>query len=52
MIKIEHLSKHFGLKDAHGAIVKAVDGISFDVKEHENLILLGTSGWGWYLGQV
>src|SRR6201997_4147619 len=39
MIKVEHLSKHFGA-------VKAVDDISFDVKEHENLILLGTSGCG------
>src|SRR5476649_2098995 len=37
MIKVEHLSKHFGK-------VKAVDGISFDVNEHENLVLLGTSG--------
>ena len=39
MIKVEHLSKHFGN-------VKAVDDISFEVKEHENLILLGTSGCG------
>jgi len=39
MIKVEHLSKHFGK-------VKAVDDISFDVKEHENLVLLGTSGCG------
>lgn len=39
MIQVEHLSKHFGA-------VKAVDDISFDVKEHENLILLGTSGCG------
>ncbi|WP_461450434.1 ABC transporter ATP-binding protein [Mucilaginibacter sp.] len=39
MIKVEHLSKHFGK-------VKAVDDISFDVNEHENLILLGTSGCG------
>jgi osmoprotectant transport system ATP-binding protein len=39
MIKVEHLSKHFGK-------IKAVDGISFEVKEHENLILLGTSGCG------
>ena len=39
MIKVEHLSKYF-------CDVKAVDDISFDVKEHENLILLGTSGCG------
>ncbi len=39
MIKVEHLSKSFGN-------VKAVDDISFEVKEHENLILLGTSGCG------
>jgi len=39
MIKVKHLSKNFGT-------VKAVDDISFEVKEHENLILLGTSGCG------
>jgi len=39
MIKVQKLSKHFGK-------VKAVDEISFEVKEHENLILLGTSGCG------
>ena len=39
MIKVQHLSKHFGK-------VKAVDDISFEVQEHENLILLGTSGCG------
>ena len=39
MIKVEHLSKYFG-------DVKAVDDISFEVQEHENLILLGTSGCG------
>jgi osmoprotectant transport system ATP-binding protein len=39
MIKVEQLSKHFGN-------AKAVNEISFEVKEHENLILLGTSGCG------
>lgn len=39
MIKLEHLCKHFGK-------IKAVDDISFDVNEHENLVLLGTSGCG------
>ncbi|WP_426670261.1 ABC transporter ATP-binding protein [Mucilaginibacter sp. McL0603] len=39
MITVEKLSKHFGE-------VNAVDGISFEVVEHENLILLGTSGCG------
>lgn len=39
MIKVQHLSKHYGS-------VKAVDGISFDVAEQENLVLLGTSGCG------
>jgi osmoprotectant transport system ATP-binding protein len=39
MIKVEHLCKHFGK-------LKAVDDISFDVDEHETLILLGTSGCG------
>lgn len=39
MIVAEHLSKHFG-KTA------AVDDVSFEVKEGETLVLLGTSGCG------
>jgi osmoprotectant transport system ATP-binding protein len=39
MIAVKHLSKHFGA-------VTAVNDISFEVKEGENLILLGTSGCG------
>jgi len=39
MIRVEQLSKHFGS-------INAVDGISFEVADHEKLILLGTSGCG------
>ncbi|XHR94548.1 ABC transporter ATP-binding protein [Mucilaginibacter sp. UC70_90] len=39
MIKVDKISKYFGE-------VKAVDGVSFEVEEQENLILLGTSGCG------
>jgi len=39
MISVEHVSKYFG-------DIKAVDDISFKVKESENMIFLGTSGCG------
>jgi osmoprotectant transport system ATP-binding protein len=39
MIKVEHLGKHYGL-------AKAVNDISFEVAEGDNLVLLGTSGCG------
>jgi osmoprotectant transport system ATP-binding protein len=39
MIKVDNVSKQFNK-------VKAVDAISFEVQEQENLILLGTSGCG------
>ncbi|TSD64491.1 ABC transporter ATP-binding protein [Inquilinus sp. KBS0705] len=39
MIKVERLVKTFG-------IIKAVDNISFEVNEGENMVLLGTSGCG------
>lgn len=39
MIKVDNVSKHFGE-------VKAVDGVSFEIEDHENFILLGTSGCG------
>lgn len=39
MIKVDGVSKNFGK-------VKAVNSISFEVQEQENMILLGTSGCG------
>ncbi|WP_345954546.1 ABC transporter ATP-binding protein [Mucilaginibacter sp. PAMB04168] len=39
MIKVQNLSKHYGQ-------TKAVDDLSFEVAEGDNLILLGTSGCG------
>jgi osmoprotectant transport system ATP-binding protein len=39
MIRVGQLSKHFGG-------VRAVDGISFEVGDHQKLILLGPSGCG------
>lgn len=39
MISVQQISKHYGP-------VKAVNNISFEVKEQENLVLLGTSGCG------
>lgn len=39
MIKVNQVSKKFGS-------LKAVDNISFEVEEQENMILLGTSGCG------
>lgn len=39
MIVVEHVSKSFGA-------IKAVDDVSFEVKEGENLVFLGTSGCG------
>ena len=39
MIKVKRVAKYFGK-------TKAVDDISFEVEEGENVILLGTSGCG------
>jgi osmoprotectant transport system ATP-binding protein len=39
MIKLQNVSKHYNS-------IKAVDNISFEVKEGETLVLLGTSGCG------
>ncbi|MBS7564468.1 ATP-binding cassette domain-containing protein [Mucilaginibacter sp. Bleaf8] len=39
MISVQQVSKHYGTN-------RAVNNISFEVAEHENLVLLGTSGCG------
>ena len=50
LLKVERLVKHFpitsGIFRRKVGTVKAVDGVSFDIKERETLGLLGESGSG------
>ena len=49
ILKVEHLTKHFvkkGLFSSKSSIVKAVDDVSFSVKEREVFVLAGESGSG------
>ncbi|MEL0344246.1 MAG: hypothetical protein VXC58_17680, partial [Deltaproteobacteria bacterium] len=49
LLKVENLSKHFpitkGVFRRQVGTVKAVDGISFEIKERETLGLVGESGF-------
>lgn len=44
LIEVRNLKKHF--KVGKGAILKAVDGVSFDIRKGETLGLVGESGCG------
>ena len=43
LLKIDNLSKHFRVS---GGILKAVNGVSLEIKEGETLGLVGESGCG------
>jgi len=46
LLEVDRLSKHFPLKQPGGGVLRAVDGVSLAIDEHETLGLIGESGCG------
>lgn len=46
LLEVKDLKKHFWPKGRRGNVVRAVDGISFDVKQGSTLAIVGESGSG------
>jgi oligopeptide/dipeptide ABC transporter ATP-binding protein len=46
LLRADNVYKQFPLKGGHGAVVRAVDGVSLDVRRGETLGLVGETGCG------
>src|SRR5499427_10645476 len=46
LLRVEDVYKHFPIGGAGGEVVRAVDGVSFEVRRGETLGLVGESGCG------
>lgn len=46
LLSVRNLRVHFPVRDKPGSLVKAVDGISFDIEAGRTVALVGESGCG------